>query len=271
MNCSECNKSYLESPIKYLCPNCALVKWRYCRTYLQEFRRNVEISLEEPKKIIHDYLESFSEFRIDTYKKTPRFFITKKMKWKNQKGIVNLKINEIPSRVLDALCLENYQVNESTHQGSNFIFFWKKDTMMVSNCSKLFSPSFLYQLYCDKCWNELEERRINLIIELRKKKGQFNISEFYDRFCIVCNSLFQTKIKTHHLCKQCENVWLSCSSVCHSYFLPYMGRKSESYCFECRQNISKENEDLLCKLSKLVNIESTFNFERHIRSDDLND
>lgn len=73
-------------------------------------------------------------------------------------------------------------------------------------------------------------------IAKRRGLSELEIQDKYGRPCVVCKSRFTPKFKHHHLCSSCEKTHVKCwSDECGGFFKPRGGRRSETYCPECRK------------------------------------
>ena len=73
-------------------------------------------------------------------------------------------------------------------------------------------------------------------IARRRGLSEVEIQEEFGRPCVVCRSRFTPRFKHHHLCSTCEKRYIKCwSGDCGGFFEPRNGRRSETYCPECRE------------------------------------
>ena len=96
---------------------------------------------------------------------------------------------------------------------------------MISNALK----------YLLRFGRSLRDRCIRWIAEWRGLSEE-EIQEEYGRPCVVCRSRFIPRFKHHQLCSTCEMTYMKCwSNDCGGFFQPRNGRRSETYCPECRE------------------------------------
>lgn len=129
----------------------------------------------------------------------------------------------------------------------------------VEDCERVFKPEFMYQMYCESCWEKISSKRSRLMELLPDELADSLEEQTFERECVVCSSEFTTDRKGHYLCDHCQHTWLSCSGKCSIYFRPYRKRFSESYCYKCRKGKSYSISDLFDRIIRNIDVELHFN------------
>ncbi len=142
MHCIECHKDKNLSLINDICVDCAGRYWRFCRTYLLEFRRNVKLTISNPQRVIQDFVESIpkeSDSVLRNNNDEDKPLLLQRQTFKYDVCIRNIKIPQIPEEVLDSLYLMESEAIKSTYRGYDYVFFKHKDTILLGWCKNILS------------------------------------------------------------------------------------------------------------------------------------